>query len=399
MPAIETSGGESLICRYAALAEPTLTSGMVNVPDGNSPQTTLQSTPDSGYGRPEDKEKRHFWMQLAAAAPIQFRQKSASQLMWVLPALLLLALPILLLASPIGSLDLIGDGEPAARANPVEIPGNSWPGSAFFYAEGAFDAAPGAPDSSVDNPHVLALAKVSAMPTTLFRGTTGLDAYRALNCLTSAIYYEAGNEPDDGQRAVAQVVLNRVRHPAWPNTVCGVVYEGSERTDMRCQFTFSCDGAMARIPNRQSWARARSVAQQALNGSVYAPVGSATHYHTLAVSPDWSSSLTPVAVVGAHIFYRWRGAQGEPKAFYAYYSGRELISGPTPGVWKPKSAPLPYAMPLAPPVLPGTPIAPSAPAGSGWQPFQPPQPARDPGSALPDSNIRPEYRDSGKPLI
>jgi spore germination cell wall hydrolase CwlJ-like protein len=90
------------------------------------------------------------------------------------------------------------------------------------------------------------------------RALTGLTASwiapRA-DCLTAAIYYEAASEPDDGQRAVAQVVLNRVAHPAYPKTVCGVVYQGSER-GTGCQFTFTCDGALARKPSRYFWDRA-----------------------------------------------------------------------------------------------------------------------------------------------
>src|SRR3982750_5030053 len=115
---------------------------------------------------------------------------------------------------------------------------------------------------------------------------------RSLQCLTEAIYYEARNQSDDGQRAVAQVVLNRVRHPAYPNTVCGVVYQGSERST-GCQFSFTCDGSLARVPNRLFWQRAENVARDALSGFVYAPVGLATHYHTIAVHPYWAPSLVP----------------------------------------------------------------------------------------------------------
>ena len=107
---------------------------------------------------------------------------------------------------------------------------------------------------------------------------------RALECLTSAIYYEAGQESTDGQRAVAQVVLNRVRHPAFPNSVCGVVYEGSTRVT-GCQFTFTCDDSMTRGPVPALWNRARQVANEMLTGRVYAPVGHATHYHADYVVP------------------------------------------------------------------------------------------------------------------
>ncbi|MDI1295874.1 MAG: cell wall hydrolase, partial [bacterium] len=221
----------------------------------------------------------------------------------LLAVLALVAPRLITAAAPLDMLEA-----PGARTDPAEDAGANFPGSAFFYAEGAFDPVPGA--LTVQSEHVMGLEAVTAAPAMAFRGLTGLDSYRALNCLTSAIYYEAANEPDDGQRAVAQVVLNRVRSNLWPNTVCGVVYEGSDRADFRCQFTFSCDGSMARLPSAAAWARARRVAQEALSGDVYKPVGLATHYHTLAVRPVWSSSLQPVAVIGAHIFYRNPGFNG-----------------------------------------------------------------------------------------
>ena len=143
---------------------------------------------------------------------------------------------------------------------------------------------------------------------------TPLDRLRAVECLTAAVYYEAAIEPLDGQRAVAQVVLNRVRHPAYPRTICGVVFQGSERST-GCQFTFTCDGGIRRTPAASLWARARRVAEEAIAGKVYAPVGWATHYHTNWVVPYWSSSLTKLANVGTHIFYRWAGGWGRAPAF------------------------------------------------------------------------------------
>jgi spore germination cell wall hydrolase CwlJ-like protein len=145
---------------------------------------------------------------------------------------------------------------------------------------------------------------------------------RALECLTSAIYYEAAQEPTEGQQAVAQVVINRVRHPAFPNSVCGVVYEGSTRAT-GCQFTFTCDGSMARAPLPDLWNRARKVADKALKGAVFAPVGLATHYHANYVVPYWASSLVKTSVEGAHIFYRWPGGWGRPAAFNDRWNGNE----------------------------------------------------------------------------
>ena len=145
---------------------------------------------------------------------------------------------------------------------------------------------------------------------------------RALECLTSAVYYEAGQEPLAGQQAVAQVVLNRVRHPAFPASVCGVVYQGSTRTT-GCQFTFTCDGSLARAPERSAWNRARDVAKAALAGFVQPAVGNATHYHANYVAPYWAPTLAKTAAIGAHIFYRWSGGWGLPAAFTKSWSGRE----------------------------------------------------------------------------
>ena len=145
---------------------------------------------------------------------------------------------------------------------------------------------------------------------------------RALECLTSAIYYEAGQESMAGQQAVAQVVLNRVRHPAFPASVCGVVYQGSTRTT-GCQFTFTCDGSLARAPEPSAWNRARKVAEAALSGHVQASVGNATHYHANYVVPYWASTLNKTDVIGAHIFYRWQGGWGRPAAFSQGYARSE----------------------------------------------------------------------------
>ena len=161
----------------------------------------------------------------------------------------------------------------------------------------------------------------------VFRGLTALDRERAHYCLTSALYYEAASESDDGMRGVAQVIVNRARHPSFPNTICGVVFQGSERAGV-CQFTFACDGAMARAPEKRNWVRASRIASAALNGYVFPGVGLATHYHTTAIWPRWGKSLVMTNIVGAHIFHRWRGRWGMPDAFRAPYMGREPVPGP-----------------------------------------------------------------------
>lgn len=145
---------------------------------------------------------------------------------------------------------------------------------------------------------------------------------RALDCLTSAEYYEAADQGGDGERAVAQVVLNRVRHPAFPSTICGVVYQGSTKAT-GCQFTFTCDGSLQRRPDAAGWAQAREIAEAALNGAVYAPVGWATHYHANYVLPVWAGTMAKNAIVGAHLFYRWPGAWGQPGAFSQHYAHQE----------------------------------------------------------------------------
>ena len=150
----------------------------------------------------------------------------------------------------------------------------------------------------------------------------------ALDCLTKAVYYEAAVEGDTGQRAVAQVVLNRMRSPIFPHSVCGVVFQGSE-LKTGCQFSFTCDGSLMRRPSLTGWMRARRIALAALSGHVEPSVGLATHYHANYVVPYWASSLDKVSTIGAHIFYTMRGSLGRPGAFDARYDpGAELEPPP-----------------------------------------------------------------------
>ena len=123
-------------------------------------------------------------------------------------------------------------------------------------------------------------------------------------CLAQAIYYEARSEPLRGQFAVAEVVMNRVRSRLYPNDICGVVYEGSERTT-GCQFTFTCDGSLARTPRGRAWERSRAIAAHSQLGYAQAVTNRATHYHTVAVNPFWSETLERVDHIGTHIFYRF----------------------------------------------------------------------------------------------
>ena len=148
------------------------------------------------------------------------------------------------------------------------------------------------------------------------------DRQRALTCLTQAVYYEAASEGVDGGRAVAQVVLNRMRHPGYPSSVCGVVYQGSDRTT-GCQFTFTCDGSLLRPAIAALWTRSLKIAEEALSGRVFAPVGHATSYHADYVLPYWADALDKTVQIGRHIFYRLPGSYGEGRSFFQRYAGAE----------------------------------------------------------------------------
>jgi hypothetical protein len=280
-----------------------------------------------------------------------------------------------------------------------------FPGAAFYYAVDD-DAAVGAgttgttelPDLPIPADAGDVPVDGSIQPALPFHlAGSGQDKARALQCLTTAIYYEAANEPSDGQRAVAQVILNRVRHPAFPATVCGVVFQGSEKRG--CQFSFACDGAMARVPARSAWERAGRVAAAALAGQVFAPVGMATHYHTYAVTPSWNRSLVMTGVFGAHFFHRWKGWWGTANAFRQAYRGGEPLPQPHARIdvatvmpamvaeRRDASAPAPRANAQPAYAQSGMPIGSYAP------------PAPTP-SATPEENgqILDKWKDSGKPL-
>ena len=156
-----------------------------------------------------------------------------------------------------------------------------------------------------------------------FNSAAGADYANALDCMTTAVYYEAAYESVEGQRAVAQVVLNRMRHPAFPKTVCGVVYQGAPNPG--CQFSFACDGSLARAPAPAAWRRSKQIAAEALRGYVMAQVGQATHYHADYVAPYWAPRLAKVKQIGAHIFYRWPGSWGRRAAFTGRYAGGERL--------------------------------------------------------------------------
>ena len=165
---------------------------------------------------------------------------------------------------------------------------------------------------------------ISKAPGSLGAGSGAGPMGNALTCLTQAVYYEAANEPMVGRRAVAQVILNRMRHPAYPKSVCGVVYQGWERTT-GCQFSFTCDGSLLRRPATGTWNQAHDVARAALSGYVEPSVGTATFYHADYVLPKWAFTLNKIQQIGAHIFYRFPGAWGNTSTFNGGYSGNERI--------------------------------------------------------------------------
>ncbi|MBI1401991.1 MAG: cell wall hydrolase [Porphyrobacter sp.] len=297
--------------------------------------------------------------------------------------------------------------EAAATALPFERPGMSFPGSAFYYLADppgaqlvALPEANPLSSGAEDGRALGAPIDVGAPAAPFIASGTGITQARAQQCLAQAVWYEAGSESEAGQRAVAQVVLNRVAHPAWPASVCGVVYQGSGRRT-GCQFTFTCDGSLARHPGGASWERAQRIAAEALAGRVYAPVGHATHYHTLWVNPGWAARLDHVGTIGAHRFYRLRGLAGEQQAFTMAYAGSE--SGPAR---REPAAPAPAPEPAAGAKTPQpviaydlAPITGTKAAAARTAPTAGSTPARtsgEDGAAPISGQVRPEYAHAGQ---
>jgi len=128
-------------------------------------------------------------------------------------------------------------------------------------------------------------------------------------CLAQAIYFEARSEPEAGQAAVAQVVLNRVSSGLYPTSICGVVFQNAQRYKA-CQFSFACEGRSLRITEAAPWSAARRIARDVLQGRTYVEhVGAATHYHAQYVRPGWSRRLKKTDTIGQHIFYKLRPGQ------------------------------------------------------------------------------------------
>jgi spore germination cell wall hydrolase CwlJ-like protein len=174
-------------------------------------------------------------------------------------------------------------------------------------------------DARAANARIALITKGFIAPRPFIYAGNGDAKARARDCLAAAMIYEAGDDAR-GQQAVGQVVINRARHPAFPKSICGVVFQGSERVT-GCQFTFTCDGALSRRYSDAAWQRARNNADLMLSGGTYPPVGLATHYHTDWVRPYWSDSLEKIAIVDTHLFFRWPGYWGTPGAFRGAVSG------------------------------------------------------------------------------
>lgn len=212
-------------------------------------------------------------------------------------------------------------GKPGARPHPVAPPPDVVPEVAPMELAPVTEE-----DARAANADIPLVTRgfVAARPF-LYAGS-GDGRARARDCLAAAMIYEAGDDAK-GQQAVGQVVINRARHPAFPKSICGVVFQGSERAT-GCQFTFTCDGALNRRYSDAAWARAQANADMMLSGKTDPKVGLATHYHTNWVRPYWSDSLEKIAIVDTHLFFRWPGYWGTPGAF------RGIVSGNDAGVAK-----------------------------------------------------------------
>lgn len=300
---------------------------VICLPDGNAPAKPRKRRFALPFSPP---------FTLPISLPFTLPAKSRTLRNRALMVLAALAVPAMAAPGDFGALPgsarseaSFGDLADQTEAMEFERPGMTFPGSAFFHL------ADPPPHSLIALPTTDALddgmgeagrelgSVIDAGPAARpFFNAGGASHLRAEECLAQAIWYEAASESEAGQRAVAQVVLNRVAHSSWPGSVCGVVYQGSERST-GCQFTFTCDGSLRRTARGRSWDRARAIAGEALSGSVYEPIGHATHYHTLWVNPYWASSLDHVGTIGAHRFYRNRGAAGEKGAFVSRYAGVE----------------------------------------------------------------------------
>ena len=236
-----------------------------------------------------------------------------------------------------------------------------------------WDVAPAAPlRMSVDNP---------------------MDGARALDCLSAAVYYEARGESPAGQAAVAQVVLNRVRSPLYPKSVCGVVYQGAQTRT--CQFSFACNGSMKRPKEPAAWRRSQAVAARALGGFVMAQVGNATNFHVVGLGRIWGGSLQRVAQIGDHVFYAFSGRRGNLNGGPDVYTpASELADAP---VYTQQTADAPAAdRPTQPAMILASALV-STPLGEGGPIGKPVEPASAPaGKATAKTTAEPKKAGDAK---
>ncbi|HEY0920470.1 cell wall hydrolase [Devosia sp.] len=209
----------------------------------------------------------------------------------------LLLVPTLITLAPVAPA-AANDLPPAAHAYTAQP--DRTPASPALAAIGrATDAAP--------DPAVLSWTRSYARDFVAYvRDTRARPAVTAKqrHCLATAIYFEARGEPERGQVAVAQVILNRVADPAYPDTICDVVYQNRDWRN-RCQFSFACDGKPEKITEKHAWAQAVEVARAvSLGRAEVTALAGATHYHASYVSPRWAPRLKRLARIGQHIFYR-----------------------------------------------------------------------------------------------
>lgn len=160
--------------------------------------------------------------------------------------------------------------------------------------------------SPIAVPQRLAYARANT-PATVFKTPVSMSvSKKQLNCLSQAVYFEARGEAYRGQVAVAQVVMNRVNHRLYPNTICAVVFQNQHRRNA-CQFSFACDGAPERVNDKKSWKQAEEIARKVTGGSTYlTEVANATHYHASYVYPHWAKRMKRVTKIGLHRFYRFK---------------------------------------------------------------------------------------------
>ncbi len=246
------------------------------------------------------------------------------------PARLLAALLAAVLAGAalVEGVQLARDTAPAPGRSPrISAPGHGSPPPTAGGEQASLRPAPVlqflklSPEDAYLKNAAIPDSKIADTPARPFYLSTAapVDGGMSRHCLAQAVYYEAASESLEGQKAVAQVVLNRVRDRRFPKTVCDVVFEGSGlRTG--CQFSFTCDGSLDRPPSPAPWLRAQAVADAALDGEVMKAIGHATHYHTVWVTPYWGAGLTKWGRLGAHIFYRWSGG-GAPVAIGLHPDG------------------------------------------------------------------------------